>query len=298
MVKPDDPDADFSKVASGISTSFGQLLLSLKNELVLLNSSGSEITRSAPLGAAPKNDTCASRPGTDITGGTRAGAPTTVDDEAACCDYCKATAACQNWIYGHPGDAEGNCWVMASITGSKPARARTLGGAGGGLELQFSTTAGAKFYGSGASRGDPLTSTSGDALVDNTIVYAPHYHTTDGYSVLAVVPETSTTGQGKSNVFPASWRADGAHASWSYPEGVPFELYLMPAGSLDAGTQAYYSLIGSPVLPPRYAFGFIASRWGWKDRSYIEDMLHQFRDGKYPIDAFIGDFGWFTNVSD
>mmetsp|Transcript_14254 Transcript_14254/g.24735 ORF Transcript_14254/g.24735 Transcript_14254/m.24735 type:complete len:552 (-) Transcript_14254:179-1834(-) len=53
-----------------------------------------------------------------------------------------------------------------------------------------------------------------------------------------------------------------------------------------------------PAVPPRYAFGFIASRWGWKDRAYIEDTLQRFRDGSFPIDAIIIDFEWFTNETD
>ena len=44
---------------------------------------------------------------------------------------------------------------------------------------------------------------------------------------------------------------------------------------------AYYTLTGSPRVPPRYAFGFIASRWGWQGRSYIESVLHSFRGGQY-----------------
>jgi len=57
-------------------------------------------------------------------------------------------------------------------------------------------------------------------------------------------------------------------------------------------------LIGGSVLPHRYGFGFISSRWGWSNSSYLESVLHDFRSGSYPIDAFITDFGWFTNVSD
>ena len=50
-------------------------------------------------------------------------------------------------------------------------------------------------------------------------------------------------------------------------------------------TSAYYALTGPAPVPPRYAFGFIASRWGWQDRAYIESVLHKFRDDQYPIDA-------------
>jgi len=111
------------------------------------------------------------------------------------------------------------------------------------------------------------------------------------------VESWQTTGSGKTNYFPAGYSTDGSHITWSPAEG-PFELYFMPAPSLDAGTAAYYQLTGPPLVPPLYAFGFTASRWGWGNRSYIESVLNEFRSGSYPIDAFITDFGWFTNVSD
>ena len=304
MVAPTEPDAPFTKVQGpagyGIKAAgLGSALVSTAGELLLLDASGSVLTKSAPLGGPAKNDTCASQQGTDITGGTRAGSPTSVKDEGACCAYCKATSGCKYWIYGHPGDPEGNCWVMATITGTKPSSARTLGGAGAGSGVRLSTGSDALLYGRGAGKNDAthLTATSASAFVDNTRVYAPHYFSTDGYAILAAVNKTS--GNGKTNVLPVSYSTDGSFISWSFPaDGAALELYLMPAATLDAGTAAYYGLIGAPAVPPRFAFGFLASRWGWQNRSYIEDMLHAFRDGAYPIDAFIGDFGWFTNVSD
>jgi alpha-glucosidase len=105
-----------------------------------------------------------------------------------------------------------------------------------------------------------------------------------------------TSGGDITRYFPASWNSDGSQISWTSTG--PFELYLMPAASLDLGTRAYYALTGQPRVPPRYAFGFFASRWGWTDRAYIESMLHQFRAGMFPIDSFISDFEWFTNESD
>ena len=51
-------------------------------------------------------------------------------------------------------------------------------------------------------------------------------------------------------------------------------------------------------MPPRWVFGFTFCRWGWTNRTYIDNTLHRWRSGKYPSDAFIMDFGWFTHVSD
>ena len=76
------------------------------------------------------------------------------------------------------------------------------------------------------------------------------------------------------------------------------DLYLLPAPSLKAGTSAYYELTGAVAMMPRYAFGFMACRWGWKDDQYIWDMLESFRNGSFPIDAWISDFEWFTKTPD
>lgn len=72
----------------------------------------------------------------------------------------------------------------------------------------------------------------------------------------------------------------------------------MPAGSMDAGTRAFFDLTGAPPVPPRYAFGFIACRWGWENRDYIDKMLTNFRSGFFPLDAWISDFEWFTDYPD
>ena len=302
MVQPNALDAPFSSVVVGqgigIKAAFGSVILSPDSELVLLDAAGKELTRSKPLGSVPQNDTCMSQSGTDITGGTHAAPPLTVDDEAACCAACKAHSGCKYWISGS-GDPAGNCWLMATISGTRMSPNRILGGDGGGNALVLSSKSGGKLYGSGASKNDhpTLTRASGNAYVGNTMVFAPHFYSeADGFACLAVV--NTTTGNGKTNVFPVAYSTSDVAVSWSHPPNQPFELYLMPAASLDLGTAAYYALIGMPAVPPRYAFGFIASRWGWQNRSYIESVLHEFRAGHYPIDAFIGDFGWFTNVSD
>lgn len=130
--------------------------------------------------------------------------------------------------------------------------------------------------------------------VGNTGVYSPYYYSEDGYSMLCVVEHSDV------NRYPANYElkdyGDTKNVHWSFT-GL-WDCYVMPAATLKAGTEAYYTLTGRPPVPPRYAFGFIASRWGWTDRVYIEDTLQRFRDGKYPLDGIIIDFEWFTNETD
>jgi alpha-glucosidase (family GH31 glycosyl hydrolase) len=137
----------------------------------------------------------------------------------------------------------------------------------------------------------------------------PSYWSTDGYVALAVsAMQYSPTEFGS---YPASWTTSSRGILWTI-QGTQVDLYLAPAGlhltlqitlqpvnpclesaaSMKDASRALWSLISPPPLPPRYAFGFLASRWGWTNSSYIEDVVQQFRAGQYPIDAIISDFEW------
>ena len=138
--------------------------------------------------------------------------------------------------------------------------------------------------------------------VQNCATYVPYYYSTLGYSALGAVNATVLQPgkpTGGTNTFPLSYTLseDGTSVSWAW-EGAAIsrgcELYLMPAPSLNDGTRAYYSLVGAPLVPPRWAFGFIMCRWGWSNRTYLEDTLSRWRSGRYPSDAFIMDFGWVS----
>jgi len=132
-------------------------------------------------------------------------------------------------------------------------------------------------------------------LVCNRAVYVPYYYASDGYSALGATSRSTPTSPGN---FPLQYSTNSSAITWEFESAFDFELFFIPADTLFEGTKASFSLTGAPAVPPRYAFGFMASRWGWKDRAYIEDVMSEFREGEYPIDAIICDFGWFTNESD
>ena len=93
----------------------------------------------------------------------------------------------------------------------------------------------------------------------------------------------------------AKWRREADSVTWSI-EGEQADLYLAPAPTLADGVSAMALLTGGSAVPPNWAFGFLGCRWGWDNRSYIEQTLHKFRDGGFPLDAFISDYGWFTDT--
>lgn len=189
------------------------------------------------------------------------------------------------------GDGGGVVTLRASLGGPVLTSSLPLTSTSTGLVL--SGTRG-PLYGRGASPSDAETLLGDDVrpLVANRGTYVPYYYSQrNGYGALGAVALAHTYH------YEANYNQSPSGAiTWTFSD--PWELYLMPAASLSAGTKAYYSLIGAPRVPPRYAFGFLASRWGWKDPTYVEEVLTKFRGGSYPIDAIIFDFEWFTNESD
>jgi len=147
----------------------------------------------------------------------------------------------------------------------------------------------AKIYCSGDSNGGILQQ-SGGGRVGNGTTGIPFYWSSAGYSVLAL---------GEDDNAPGSWQRSGdkGEISWLVP-GSSLDLYVTPTASLQRATEAYADLTGRPPVPPRWALGYMQSRWGWRDRAYIEDALKQFVDRKLPVDAFIFDFEWYTPQND
>jgi alpha-glucosidase len=126
--------------------------------------------------------------------------------------------------------------------------------------------------------------------VSNGRAVIPYYWSPAGYAVLAVTANDN---------HPARWRgaANGKSLTWTFP-GREGELYLMPAATLKDAAEAYARLTGFAPVPPRWTFGYLQSRWGWKNRDYIEETLKQFQNLAIPVDAFIYDFEWYTTNPD
>ncbi len=159
------------------------------------------------------------------------------------------------------------------------------------------------FYGSGNGMGydiespyhtitgaESLQQTNAQPKLGNGVAITPYYWSTAGYSALAVTGDDNK---------PASWKTvpNQSRVTWDFP-GETADLYLMPATNLRDAAETYAQLSGYPPVPPRWTFGYMQSRWGWKNRSYIEDALKQFISLKLPIDAFIFDVEWYTPVID
>ncbi|MCE0483296.1 MAG: DUF5110 domain-containing protein [Methylacidiphilales bacterium] len=188
-------------------------------------------------------------------------------------------------------NAQGTVLIPASPLG-KPATVPTLNNVTvPGIDLPIDWISGTPLQVYGCGNDAPaLQQTKANTHLGNGIAVIPYYWTPNGYSILAVTENDNQ---------PASWTgaADSSSITWHYP-GKTADLYLMPAPSLYDAVRAYGQLTGLPPVPPRWSFGYLQSRWGWEDRAYIEDALHEFISRKIPVDAFIYDFEWYTTHPD
>jgi alpha-glucosidase len=147
-----------------------------------------------------------------------------------------------------------------------------------------------RFYGSGnvPDRG-ALIQYAVTAKTGNGTAGLPQYWSNGGYGALMV---------GANDRAPAAWAIDArADIVWSVP-GNEADLYLMPARNLYDWLRADAELTGFAPVPPRWAFGFFQSRWGWESKAYIDDTFAHFRKDELPVDTFILDFEWYTTKPD
>lgn len=157
------------------------------------------------------------------------------------------------------------------------------------LEVGCPSNRNFEVYGCGDGS-DSLLQSQARPRVGNGHAVVPYYWSRSGYAALGVSSNDNA---------PPSWTASPelGRVSWLYA-GRSADLYLMVAPTMESASRAYADLSGAPGVPPRWTFGYLQSRWGWKDRAYIEDAMHQFIARKLPVDAFIFDFEWFTTFPD
>ena len=290
----------------GIKAAFGSVAIDSKATFTLADPNGTVLTTStlfAPSSFSNKNapkDTCAQvQNSTDVTNPQRSPKyPDGLSGQTlqSCCTICNNDPDCNIFVWAdntHPDPSGKNCWMLTAVDSFIPKAGRSSGGSipppPGSVVLQLGVHDGnTKFYGAGGgySTVTSITATSSNPHVSNTEFTVPHYWSNDGYAALGV---TASQYDPKAlNAYQATWSASQA-VTWTF-SGNQSDLYLMPAASMLDGQRVYWDLTGRPRVLPRYGHGFLASRWGWTDRAYIESMLTQFRSGSFPIDAWISDF--------
>ncbi len=69
--------------------------------------------------------------------------------------------------------------------------------------------------------------------------------------------------------------------------------YIVAAPSFAGIVENYTALTGRQPMPPRWAMGYIASRFGYRSEQQVRDTIDLFDQAKLPVDGIVIDLYWF-----
>ncbi len=102
------------------------------------------------------------------------------------------------------------------------------------------------------------------------------------------------------NPYKAQW--DLGHSdplTFSYQaRGGGLQYYFFGAPDLPGLMRTFMELTGFPLHPPRWVFGLLQSRYGYRTREELETIARTFRTTRLPCDALILDLFWFAQMGD
>lgn len=75
-------------------------------------------------------------------------------------------------------------------------------------------------------------------------------------------------------------------------------LYVITGESAYDVTKQFRKLIGTSYIPPKFAFGFGQSRWGYKTAEDIEKVVKGYRENQIPIDMVYLDIDYMQDYKD
>ncbi|MBQ8536356.1 MAG: alpha-glucosidase [Clostridia bacterium] len=75
-------------------------------------------------------------------------------------------------------------------------------------------------------------------------------------------------------------------------------VYLMEGDSLKAVARAFRQLIGPSYLPPKWAFGYIQSRWGYASAQEVHEITQEHRKRQIPLDGVCMDIDYMIQYKD
>ncbi|HAA18185.1 MAG TPA: hypothetical protein DCR93_09840 [Cytophagales bacterium] len=86
---------------------------------------------------------------------------------------------------------------------------------------------------------------------------------------------------------------------WEYEVEATEELtyYIVP-GPLSELTAKYTDLTGHQPLPPRWAMGFIQSRYGYETEEQARNVVDSMKLAGFPLDGLVLDLQWFGGTED
>ncbi len=81
---------------------------------------------------------------------------------------------------------------------------------------------------------------------------------------------------------------------WYYKvEDGQMNYYFIYTSSMSEILEKYFWLTGFPPIPPKWAFGFLQSKFGYRNQTEAENVVNTFLQRNIPLDGLILDLYWF-----
>ncbi len=77
-----------------------------------------------------------------------------------------------------------------------------------------------------------------------------------------------------------------------------FTLYILEGGGLRELVREFRSIIGRSYIPPRWAFGYGQSRWGYKCADDVREVVRAHREKGVPLDSVYMDIDYMESYKD
>lgn len=81
-------------------------------------------------------------------------------------------------------------------------------------------------------------------------------------------------------------------------ENADLNLYVITGDTSYDIVKQFRKIIGRSYIPPKYAFGFGQSRWGYKSRQDFENVVTNYRENHIPIDMLYMDIDYMDSFKD
>ena len=83
-----------------------------------------------------------------------------------------------------------------------------------------------------------------------------------------------------------------------HTEEPDYNLYILTGKNETAICKAFRKLIGQSYIPPKWAFGFAQSRWGYKTEADVREIAEQYRKNDLPLDMICMDIDYMQGYAD
>jgi alpha-glucosidase (family GH31 glycosyl hydrolase) len=119
-------------------------------------------------------------------------------------------------------------------------------------------------------------------------INVPLLASTNGYAIYFedTYPGHFDLGNSNPNIY--SYTANGGELCY----------FFIAAPTIQNQLEKYTWLTGRQPLPPRWAFGYIQSKYGYRNETAAAQMIQTMRQNKIPCDAIILDLYWYKNMGD